>query len=93
VPAGGRGGPREDEGRRPPGWVARLLYGFYTLPLGGDLGAGCFQGRSQEELSDKYYERSDREDRLYNLIRLYLDADDPEHNRLLEALEYANMRS
>jgi hypothetical protein len=61
---------------------------YMTLTYFMDLEYGRFQQGSQKGLTEKYYERAEQEDRLYNLIRLHLDVGNPDHDRLLAAIEY-----
>jgi hypothetical protein len=42
----------------------------------------------QKEYTARFYERADREDLLFNKLRLQLDRDSKDHRRLLEAVEY-----
>jgi hypothetical protein len=61
---------------------------YMTLTYRMDLEQGRFRQGSQEGFTDEYYERAEKEDRLYNLIRLHLDVNDPNHDQLLRALKY-----
>ena len=60
---------------------------YMNLTYHMDLEWGQFQVM-EKPLSAQYYEWADREDQLYNLIRLYLDEDDPDHRALLESVHY-----